>query len=124
MKSVARALWFAAMFSTALFAHHSFKAEYDTNKRVHLEGVVARFEFINPHTEIYLDVAGTRWWIEGASPQMLIRRGISKATLRAGMHVAIDGFQAKNGSKKAIGRAITLPGGEKVLLDASEPGLE
>ena len=110
--------------AAAAWGHHSFKAEYDSDKPVHLEGVVARFDFINPHTEIFLDVGGVRWWIEVASPQMLVRRGISKNTLRAGMRVSIDGFQAKNGSRKAIGRAITFPDGQKILLDASGTGLE
>jgi len=37
-------------------AHHSFAAEFDDKKPVKLEGTVVRFEFMNPHSWIYLDV--------------------------------------------------------------------
>src|SRR5262245_6678495 len=51
-------------------AHHSFAAEFDQQKVVHLEGVVVRFAWVNPHSWIYLDVSrpdGTveQWKVEG-----------------------------------------------------------
>jgi Family of unknown function (DUF6152) len=39
-------------------ADHAFCAEFDANKPVHLEGVISRVEFINPHAWIYVDVKG------------------------------------------------------------------
>jgi hypothetical protein len=105
--------------ATVLCAHHSFAADYDINKPVCLTGVIEKFAFINPHAEIYLDVNGTQWWIEAASPHALQRRGISKVSMPEGTRVIIQGFRAKNGSNKAIGRAVVLPGGRKILLDAS-----
>jgi len=39
-------------------AHHSFAAEFDDKKPVKLEGNVVRFEFMNPHSWIFLDVKG------------------------------------------------------------------
>jgi len=112
------------LLAAACWGHHSFKAEYDSDKPVHLKGVVTRFDFINPHAEIFLDVDGVRWWIEGASPQMLVRRGISKTSLPVGTRVVIDGFQSKSTPHRAIGRAVTFPDGRKISLDASSSGLE
>ena len=105
-------------------AHHSFAAEYDANKPVTLDGVITRFDFVNPHAEIYMDVGGERWWIEAASPAALARRGISKAVIKPQMRVIVHGFAAKNGLKRASGRTLELPDGRKILLDASGAGVE
>ncbi len=105
--------------SGALQAHHSFAADYDINKPVRLEGVIEEFAFVNPHAEIYIRVNGSRWWIEAPSPHVLERRGITKLSVPDGARVTIEGFQAKNGSNKAIGRAMLLPDGRKIFLDAS-----
>ena len=114
-----RAAILVLLVQCSVNAHHSFAAEYDTAKPVRLDGVIARFDFINPHAEIYLDVHGSRWWIEGASPQALSQRGITKSSVRSGMRVIIQGFQARDGSRRVKGCAIILPGGMKLLLDPS-----
>jgi hypothetical protein len=104
----------------SLWGHHSFPAEYDSKAPVRLEGTITKFEFVNPHAEIFLDVDGDGWWIEAASPQALMRRGVSKASVRAGMRVTIEGFRAKDGSRRASGTAIALPDGRRLLLRAPE----
>ncbi len=109
------ALWLVT--AAAAFGHHSFVAEFDAAKPVHLAGIVSRFEFVNPHAVIYLDVGPDRWWIEAASPQALIRRGISRTTLRPGSQVEIEGYAAKDGSRRAYGREIKLNNGQVFLLN-------
>ena len=109
---------------SSAFGHHSFQAEYDTAKPVRLEGVISEFDFVNPHAAIYLDAYGTQWWIETASPAALSRRGVTKISLREGMRVVVEGFQARDGSHKVKGIAVILPGGAKLLLDPSARGIE
>jgi len=41
---------------SSAFAHHSFSAEFDASKVVHLEGTVVKFAWVNPHSWIYMDV--------------------------------------------------------------------
>lgn len=108
-------------------AHHAFSAEFDANKPVHLEGVISRVELINPHAWIYVDVrsadgTSVTWMIEAGSPNVLLRRGITKSTVKPGTHVIVDGYQAKDGSLRANGRDITLSDGRKLFLGTSGTG--
>lgn len=111
----------------AALAHHSFSAEFDAKREVHLEGVISRVEFINPHAWIHVDVKGkdgkvVTWMIEAGSPNVLLRRGITKSTVTPGTQVVVDGYQAKDGSLRANGRDITLPDGRKLFLGSSGTG--
>jgi hypothetical protein len=59
------------------------------------------------------------WAIEAGSPNILLRRGITRNTLKKGDKIVIDGYQAKDGSKRANGRDLTLPNGQQLFLGSS-----
>ncbi|HZM92116.1 MAG TPA: DUF6152 family protein [Vicinamibacterales bacterium] len=109
-------------------AHHAFSAEFDANKPVKFpEAIVTRVQLINPHSWIYVDVKGAdgkteNWAIEAGSPNILLRRGITKDTLKVGTKIVVDGYQSKDGSKRANGRDLTLPDGTKLFLGSSGTG--
>jgi hypothetical protein len=108
-------------------AHHAFSSEYDGNKPITLTGTVTKMEWINPHAWIHLDVKNpdgsvAKWMIEGAAPNALIRRGWNKNSLLPGTEITIEGFLAKDGSKMANGREMTLPDGRRLFAGSSGAG--
>jgi uncharacterized protein DUF6152 len=109
-------------------AHHAFAAEFDEKKPVKFaDATVTKVELINPHSWIHVDVKqadGTvvNWAIEAGSPNILLRRGITKTTLKQGDKIVIDGYQSKDGSHRANGRDLTLPNGQHLFLGSSGPG--
>src|SRR5215475_1713998 len=117
-------LWFQAPLS----AHHAFAAEFDEKKPVKfLDATVTRVQLINPHSWIYVDVKqadGTvqNWAIEAGSPNILMRRGVTRETLKAGDKINVDGYQSKDGSHRANGRDLTLPNGQKLFLGSGNTG--
>jgi len=109
-------------------AHHAFAAEFDEKKPVHfLDATVTKVQLINPHSWIYVDVKGAdgtveNWAIEAGSPNILMRRGITKDTLKVGQKIIVDGYQSKDGSHRANGRDLKLPNGQQLFLGSSGPG--
>jgi len=104
--------------------HHSFAAEYDANKPVTLKGTVTKVEWTNPHARFYVDVkdesgAVSNWNLELASPNVLVRNGWTRKSLNVGDEVTVQGSAAKDGSKMANARVVTLADGKRVFAGSS-----
>jgi hypothetical protein len=91
---------------------------------VTLEGVVEKFEWVNPHS--WLDIAVTKpdgtvehWKIEGGSPSVLLRMGWNKNSLPAGTKIKVTALQAKDASFRGSSRDIEFPDGRKMSLAGS-----
>jgi len=112
------AIWGMA---TSVSAHHAFAAEFDANKSVSFKGTITKMEWINPHTWLHVDVKkpdGTveNWAIEAGTPNVLFRRGFTKESLLPGTEVVVDGYQAKDGSNRAVGKNVTFADGRRLFL--------
>lgn len=106
-------------------AHHSFAAEYDNKKPVTLTGTVTKVEWMNPHARFYLDVKDeggnvANWEFELGSPNGLMRQGWTRNSLKEGDQVTVSGSLAKDGSKLANARTVTLSDGRKVFAGSAE----
>ena len=105
-------------------AHHAFAAEFDQSKPIKVQGSVTRWELTNPHSWIYIDVKDAdktvTWMIEGASPNNLYRLGLTKESLPIGSVITVEGYQAKDGSTRAVGRDIVFANGKKFFLGLME----
>ena len=88
-----------------LGAHHAFAAEFDEKKPVKFaEATVTKVMLINPHSWIYVDVKTPdgkteNWAIEAGSPNVLMRRGITKDTVKIGDKIVVDGYQDRKSTR-------------------------
>jgi Family of unknown function (DUF6152) len=111
--------------STAIHAHHSFAAQYDSKKPMKLSGVVTRVEWTNPHVYIYVDSADaktkkvTNWGFEMGPPHMLQKAGWKRNSLKIGETVDVEGWMARDGSNNANARRVTRQASGEVLGAAS-----
>lgn len=109
-------------------AHHAFGAEFDPNAPIRLQGKVVKLEWINPHTWIHLEITTPKktkevWMVEGGTPNVLLRRGLTRQSLTYGTELIVDGYQAKDHSlKRANGRDVTFTDGRKIFLGSSGTG--
>jgi hypothetical protein len=121
-------LLFAVSLGTPAAAHHSFAAEYDGEKFVTLKGTVVKVDWQNPHMHFYLDVTNAKgevehWKLEGFPPNMLVRQGWKKdESLKAGDHITVTGWLARNGEKLAHSREITWDTDGHKLLSGPPAG--
>ena len=116
---------FVLAAAAQLFAHHSFAAEFDASKRVTLKGTVTKVDWRNPHIYVYLNVKDntgkvTEWACEGGPPNVLLREGWNRNSVKEGDEVTIDGAVAKDGSKRCNSRSVNLADGRKVFAGSSE----
>jgi len=108
-------------------AHHAIAAKFDLNNSVTITGSVTKFDWLNPHVHIFLDVqdgaATTSWAIELESPVDLQRNGWDRETLQVGDEITVQGFVARDGSPQVWGDAVALAGtGQRLFaLDREQP---
>jgi hypothetical protein len=61
----------------------------------------------------------TNWNLELGSPNILARAGWTRKALAVGDKVTVEGALAKDGSKMANARTVTLAGGKTVFAGSS-----
>ena len=110
-----------------LLAHHAFAAEFDAKKPVKLEGTITKMQWSNPHVWVHIDVKkpdGTveNWAFEAGTPLVLFRRGFTKTSLPPGTKIVVDGYRARDGSRRANGRDISFPDGRKLFVGSTGTG--
>ena len=110
-----------------LRAHHAFAAEFDASKPVTMKGTVTKMEWVNPHVWLHIDVKTPdgkveSWAFEAGTPNVLFRRGFTRQSLLPGTVVLVDGYRAKDGTRRANGRDITFEDGKKLFMGSSGTG--
>jgi hypothetical protein len=98
-------------------AHHSF-AMFDFNPAhsVVLTGTVKEFDWINPHSWLYIVVLNAKgepeeWSFEMGSPGQLSSRGWSKDAVKVGDRVTVTAHPMKDGSRGGSELSVKLPNG-------------
>jgi hypothetical protein len=111
--------------TAAAFAHHSY-AEFDTDKKLTLQGTVKEFQWTNPHSWLLFNVQNDKgemeqWAVELNSVSLLAARGWRPKTVAPGDRVEVTFHPMRNGSKAGSYMAIKLPSG-KTMGDAERLG--
>ena len=117
-----------AAAASPLAAHHSFAAQYDSNRPISMKGTVTQVDWTNPHARFYIEVKNARgdvehWNFELASPNVLVRNGWKRTTLNIGDEITVSGYLARSGPesgpKMAIASDVTAPDGRKLFASAT-----
>jgi hypothetical protein len=99
-------------------AHHS-TAMYNMANPVTVTGTVKRFEWVNPHAYIYLEVtdekgAKAEWQIEMMSLNHLKSYGWTHDTVKPGDVISCTGGAAKSGDPAMLSSLIKLADGRMI----------
>ena len=81
-------------------AHHSIAAVYDGSRKVTVEGAVLRFQFVNPHPLLTIEVTdgggrAQEWLLEMDNRSELAAVGVTTETLKPGDRVVVTGSLAR-----------------------------
>src|SRR5207248_500891 len=103
-------------------AHHSFDAEYDSNKTANLSGVVTKVDWVNPHAYVsftYKDDSGAAktFTLEMGPPYALTRGGWKRDSVKIGDKISVEGAAL---SKDGTNRGGSLPTTSMILADGQK----
>jgi Family of unknown function (DUF6152) len=109
-----------------MLAHHS-NAVFDHEHLTVITGTVTRFAFINPHAQIYLNVADDKgkvveWTVTGTTPAAMRRLGWTGNMFKPGEQLTITGMAYRDGRPIMINLKIVRSNGQEVRIGATEQG--
>jgi hypothetical protein len=105
--------------------HHSI-AMFDNSKTLTLNGTVNKFEWVNPHVLLWVNVESATgekqlWVAELGSPGTLIRNGWTKRSFNPGEKISLDVGPLRDGKTGGFFKKATLLESGKVLTYTLEP---
>lgn len=118
MKFTCRSIILFLVVTPLAQAHHGV-ANFDLNKDLQLTGTIARVDFINPHSWLYLDVANddqsvTRWRCEMRGVTVLRRSGWSEKMFPAGLQITITGAPDRRDPASCYLSTVQFPDGTHI----------
>jgi hypothetical protein len=106
-------------------AHHGTANVYDMSKPVVMKGTLTKFEWTNPHNQIFFDVTDekgvTHWTAATEPPQVMLERGWTRKSLTIGEQVTVYVFVAKNGAPVGNLQKIVLANGTELSAGGAAP---
>ena len=101
MRRGSAAVWLAVLCAVPAWAHHS-AAMFDDKVVLTLKGSVTRFDYLNPHSWLYVNVqnddgTSTEWGFELDAPPRLRRLGVSPSHWQPGDAVTVKTNPLRDG---------------------------
>jgi hypothetical protein len=93
--------WLALLFAVPTLAHHS-AAMFDDQVVLTLKGTVTKFDYLNPHSWLYVNVenddgTSTEWGFELDAPPRLRRLGVAPTHWQPGDKVTLKTNPLRDG---------------------------
>ena len=113
------------LVSIPALAHHGTNL-YDMTKTTSLKGTITKFEWGNPHNQIYFDVTDDKgvvshWNAETEPPAVMSESGWTRKALAPGDQVTVYLNAAKNGATVGILQKIVLADGKELVARKQPP---
>jgi Family of unknown function (DUF6152) len=113
------------LVSSPVLAHHGTNL-YDMTKTTTLKGTITKFEWGNPHNQIYFDVTDEKgvvshWNVETEPPAVMSERGWTRKALNPGDQITVFLNAAKNGATVGILQKIVLADGKELTARGPQP---
>ncbi|HEX4997385.1 MAG TPA: DUF6152 family protein [Terriglobia bacterium] len=103
------------VFAAPAAAHHSLAASYHLDRRVSVEGLLARIDLGGPHSHILIDVKGrdgrvVQWRAEWVDARALACAHVDPKALKAGDTIRITGAPSREpGKPEVLVETLTRP---------------
>jgi hypothetical protein len=109
----------AVVMAWPAWAHHGVANLYDVSKAVQMKGTITKFEWTNPHNQIFFDVtdaSGTvkHWVVATEPPQVMLERDWTRRSLKPGDEVTLYVFVATNGAPVGNLQRLVLANGKEL----------
>lgn len=114
----------AILVSTISLAAHHGNAVYDTRKSVTVKGTIVKWQFINPHSGLWVEMktnAGVEVWSAEFGGVLDLYRSFkwNKDTFKPGDQVTLVGSPEREGKTAMLARKVILAGGVEVDLEGT-----
>ena len=113
--------WLIALLliSVASMAHHGSSGQFDETKTIKISGVIAKMEYVNPHSYVYLSVknntGGTdAWRCEMRASALLNRSGWTKEMFATGTQLYIVAAPARREPHGCYVETLTFQDGRTI----------
>jgi hypothetical protein len=90
-------------------AHHGW-SEYDTSKALKLTGKVLESGYEHPHGFIRFQAPGKTWNVILAPPSRMENRGLTKAMLKPGATVTVEGYANRDEPEEMRAERVIVDG--------------
>jgi hypothetical protein len=106
--------------SNRVFAHHSFGAEYLSSLDT-WTGTVTMIMFRTPHVHLFMDVQDkdktvTNWTFELTTPEQVLRRGLTRQSIKVGDKLKVVGYPGRDNQTIAMIQTISSPEGQLLYV--------